>query len=220
LVRIIKSDQHAYIEQQDATKTTRPRVSLPERRTRIVHAAEQRSVIDAERIIQQAEARARELVLQATEQAEAICAQAQAEAELYLLKRREQADNEARIFLATNEDKLTRLALKIAEKILARQVELSPHVVRSIVKACLTSVDPEHCVLIRLNPADLPLIQSSIDELLGARSPSSLRLEADSAIARGGCIIESPTGEADGRLSSQLATVARALGLSPKDDPR
>lgn len=103
-----------------------------------------------------------------------------------------------------------RLAVALARKVVARELHLHPEAVVDAVKDALAHVlDPVE-VTVRLNPADLALL----DELTpGLRSPAgkTVRLEADEAIDRGGCVVEHGAGEVDATLQRKLHRLASLL---------
>ena len=101
---------------------------------------------------------------------------------------------------AAAEGELRRLAVRIAEKILARQLTLTPEAVTDVVRQALGAVRARR-VTVRVHPDDLPLTQ----EITGAA------FVADPLIERGGCIVDTGHGTVDARLATQLAAIERAL---------
>jgi flagellar biosynthesis/type III secretory pathway protein FliH len=100
------------------------------------------------------------------------------------------------------EAELIELAVAIAEKIVRRQLTLTPATVADIAAECLTSARKRRSVTVRVHPDDL--------ELVGARLPG-VAVRGDESVSRGGCLVDTEIGRIDGRLDSQLAAIARGL---------
>jgi len=111
----------------------------------------------------------------------------------------------------------TRLALRIAAKIIDREVTHADTAAQMISSA-LAQVPLNGQLTIRLNPADAENL-----ELLRGKSadgrpalPEDAILIADPSIQRGGCTIQGRSGCLDARISTQLAQIDQAL-RPPKD---
>lgn len=104
-----------------------------------------------------------------------------------------------------------RLALAIAKKIVghASQHEAS---VRHVVRTAMQKVANPRRMTIKLNPKDMDTIREFRQELLPVDDiGTQARLEADGAIERGGCMIETQLGEVDARVDQQLNTIEALL---------
>lgn len=104
--------------------------------------------------------------------------------------------------ITSGEAELVRLAVAIAEKIVRRQLTLTPAAVADIAADCLTWARGRSSVTVRVHPDDV--------ELVTERLPG-VTVRADDSIARGGCTLDTEVGRVDGRLESQLAAIARGL---------
>ena len=105
------------------------------------------------------------------------------------------------------------LGRKMAEMIVGRAIALSPETVADIAAAALASCRPTAgTITVRLHPDDVAAATARRDVLL-ARAPAAaeLRLVADDRVARHGCIVETPGGQVDARLETQLDALERAL---------
>ncbi len=163
-------------------------------------------------------------VLSAREQAERILAQARAEAE-GLRGQAERAGYEAGVASVTEHllaaqaesaaaevrarDAAWVLARRMAEKIIGRTVELSSEAQAEIVASALAAsrirTGP---VVLRVHPEDLAAVEAT-----RARwdLQVSVRLVADEAVGRHGCVVETPTGRLDARIETQLAAFEKAI---------
>ncbi|MFZ7125677.1 MAG: FliH/SctL family protein [Desulfobacterales bacterium] len=131
------------------------------------------------------------------------------------------------------ERETVRLALAVARKILNREPTISEQVILNVVREALRQTEEPDKVLVRLHPEDLELIQSSSDILPDPANEQdrnarmdALTFEADPAISRGGCFIETDFGEIDARIEQQFRVVedafqAEMLLIDPygQDDP-
>ncbi len=105
------------------------------------------------------------------------------------------------------------LARKMAEKIVARTVEISPDVIADIVGRALAAARPKTGpVTLRVAPTDEPTVLARRASWAGGAAELHVRVVADSAIEPGGCIVETPIGRLDAQVASQLDAFERALG--------
>jgi flagellar biosynthesis/type III secretory pathway protein FliH len=76
--------------------------------------------------------------------------------------------------------------------------------VQDVVRAAIAATREREQLVVRLHPDDVALLQDEADS-------GRLRISADSAVALGGCIVESPGGALDARFETQLEALAAAL---------
>jgi len=177
----------------------------------------------ARAIVANAEARARELRERAEQDLAAERARtlddARAEAARIVLA----AERQRAQTLTNSERELTELAVRIAAKLLQRELALSPDAIADVVASCLRAAGQSRRVVIRVNPDDLDALRAALprlDERHIAEGNPSLHAEADPSVGRGGCVLSTDSGEVDGRLEHQLATIRAALDrAAPSRDP-
>ncbi|MET0623909.1 MAG: type III secretion system stator protein SctL [Pyrinomonadaceae bacterium] len=104
-----------------------------------------------------------------------------------------------------------RLAIKVAEKIIGREIKADPGAVADIVSTALMNARQQELLTVRVHPADLPEVQSRRDQIDPAARARFIDFVADPRVGRGGCIIESESGTVDARLDTQLRVLERAL---------
>jgi|GEM_PF-3507776 len=101
-----------------------------------------------------------------------------------------------------------KLSLSIAEKILHAEIKKNDNSIIKIIQESFKKIMNNETVKIKINPYDLSYIQSAesleIDNIL---AKSSVNFEADSEISRGGCVLETDSGEIDARIESQLMVI-------------
>ncbi|HSO20413.1 MAG TPA: FliH/SctL family protein [Desulfosarcina sp.] len=109
------------------------------------------------------------------------------------------------------ETETVRLALAIAKKIIGHESRTGEMVAQVVKSAMRKVADPRNLVL-KLNPDDIDTIDARRREwLAGEDAGTVVRLEADEAIQRGGCIIETQLGDVDARIDSQLKIIEALL---------
>ena len=101
---------------------------------------------------------------------------------------------------ATDQAVLVRLAVRIAEKILARQLALAPEMVADVARAALATARARDRIALRVHPEDVAAVAA-----LGVATVP------DATVPRGGCVVETDLGRFDARLDVQLRAVERAL---------
>ncbi len=110
------------------------------------------------------------------------------------------------------ETELIGLSTKIAEKIINQEVTTNPKVVAGIAKRAIELVVDREQVIIRVNPIDREMIRSYKEELLNsADGISNIQVVADQRVERGGCVIETNSGNVDAQLTSQLTQIKGSL---------
>lgn len=111
-------------------------------------------------------------------------------------------------FIESLEPQLAQLALRIAERILRRETQLSPNVVKESAKAALEQVMGQENVVLRVNPDDLKVIREHrvaiLEEFDGI---SHFDVVPDESVGPGGCIAETEHLQVDARLEAQLEKI-------------
>jgi type III secretion protein L len=102
------------------------------------------------------------------------------------------------------------LAARMAAKIVGHAVEVAPEVMGDIAaQALAASRAKAGAVVLRVHPED----QAGVEQARARWGTGGLvvRVTADPAVGRHGCVVETPVGRVDARLESQLAALERAL---------
>lgn len=169
-------------------------------------------------ILQTAHQTAADLVNSAEAQAETIRREAyqtgRAAAENELLESLLEIKEKRVEVLRTIEEDVLKLSIKLAEKIIGREIsgENSAAVRVEIVSNALRSARHQEMLTVRVNAADLPLLERMRDEKTNAFGRAQLiDFVADQTISIGGCIIESQSGTIDARVETQLRILENAL---------
>jgi len=103
-------------------------------------------------------------------------------------------------------------ALELATIMIGRALEADPGLVRKVVSRALEMVVAKSDIVIRSNPEDWQVVKEMVENRESEPgNHGKVRVESDSSIGRGGCIIETEFGIIDARISSQLDVIRRAL---------
>ncbi|HEX8284518.1 MAG TPA: FliH/SctL family protein [Pyrinomonadaceae bacterium] len=113
--------------------------------------------------------------------------------------------------LSEVERDVLKLSVKIAEKIIGRELERDDAALADIVAAALRNARLQETLVIRVNPADLPAIKSHRARLDPAGRARFLDVIPDPRVARSGCVIEGASGTVNAQLATQLSVLERAL---------
>lgn len=118
---------------------------------------------------------------------------------------------------ANAEAELRTLAVRIAEKILGRELALDPAAVVDVAAAAMRHAGEPREVLVRCAPEDLDALERGKPRIVErCRAAQLVRFVADERVGRGGCIVETELGVVDARLSTQLEAIERALRGEPE----
>ena len=109
------------------------------------------------------------------------------------------------------ETQVVQLALAIAEKVIAREARVDPTLVLDVVRAALSEVADASELRIRVNTADVPVLEGRWQEMLPRSVAQHSELIADDLVERGGAIVETRIGYADSQLKTRLSQVMNAF---------
>jgi flagellar biosynthesis/type III secretory pathway protein FliH len=106
------------------------------------------------------------------------------------------------------------LATAIASHLVGEAVEGDPEILARLVRQAVSEFLPDEPVKIRVNPRDLALLSGPMGANTGENSPvagRTVRWISDPEVRPGGCLVESRDRLVDGRVSTALERIYRAL---------
>jgi Flagellar biosynthesis/type III secretory pathway protein len=110
------------------------------------------------------------------------------------------------------ERQIVEIALSVASKLLAREVEDNPTTVLPIVKEALSKVTDQNQITIRVNSEDYEMVLMAKRDLhLMIGRENAISVTADHTVSAGGCVIETGLGTVDARLDTKLELVYKAI---------
>ena len=177
--------------------------------------------LEGDRLLAEASAQAEKELATARDEAERIARKAEAEgrerglgAVTELLVGARAVAARAR---AGAEAELRALAVRIAEKILGRELALDAGAVVDVAAEALRHAGEPRELVVRCASEDLEALERGKPRLLErCRAAQAVRFVADDRVSRGGCIVETELGVVDARLSTQLDAIERALRGEPE----
>ncbi|MBI3186082.1 MAG: type III secretion system stator protein SctL [Myxococcales bacterium] len=174
------------------------------------------AMTDAKRIIEEANRKAQEIKDDAERQREEVFKkardEAKAEVQAQVTTELARAKMQAGQVIAGAERQALELALKIAEKIIGRDLQRQPELVVDIVATAVENVRTAKAMVLRVNPRDGQLLREkrpALMELIGRTVDVSVKDDPD--IKPGGCIIQTEFGTIDAELKTQIEMLRSVL---------
>ncbi len=123
-----------------------------------------------------------------------------------------QAEDRRRQKIAELKEDILSLAVEMAEKIVARELETKPDVVHSIAEEAILLAGSREHVVLWVNPTELDICQAGRDSLMTLLPPrAELQFMTDPAIEPGGCVLENEYGKVDAKLSNRWRNLLASL---------
>lgn len=123
-----------------------------------------------------------------------------------------QAVRQRHLMLTSCEPQLTRLAVKIAEKLVGAELQCNQETIVGIVRTALAGIGDREEVVIRCNPADYDTVvahRSDFEKMI--EGLKKFEITADAAIDLGGAAIETNLGNIDARLNTRVNALTAGL---------
>lgn len=122
------------------------------------------------------------------------------------------AEQEACQMVIDAERQIIEIALAVASKVLAREIEENPITILPIVKEALGKVKDQDHIVIRVNPEDYEMVLMAKRDLqLMVGREHAVSVAADHIVPIGGCIIDTALGTVDAKLDTKLEMVHKAI---------
>jgi flagellar assembly protein FliH len=123
----------------------------------------------------------------------------------------------------TYEREMLQLVLSISRKIVRYELTSQEQTIGATLREAFQQVVDRRKVIIRVNPTDYQYLQSHPEGFpcFAPDNKAAVQVVEDPSIARGGCFLETPFGEVDATIESQLDEIASLIWeqLDPKRDP-
>lgn len=188
----------------------------PPRRAGVLNAEEFEAHSTAKQIVLDAQKKAEEIKAEARAYRDEVFAKAKEEAQADVQARAAEelakAKMQAGTILADAEKDILDLALKIAAKVIGRDLERDPEVLIEIVATATEAARSSKSMILRVNPDDGRLLREKrprLMELVGRAVDISIRDDAD--VEKGGCVIQTEFGVIDGQLRTQFEMLRNVL---------
>lgn len=110
------------------------------------------------------------------------------------------------------EHNVVELSIRIARKIVDREVTIQPEIIVELVRQCVMRVSGSPFIRVRVNPGDYARVYEQKTSLpINLERMKSFSVEADPAIDQGGCIVETSSGSIDARIGKQFSELYKAM---------
>lgn len=104
------------------------------------------------------------------------------------------------------------LIFAIAEKIVHRKIESDEGIVKDIVLKAFELASEKSKIMLRVNPEDFDYIERLKPEFFSKfKELKSIMVTSDPSITRGGCFLETPYGDLDATVETQLEKIYQSL---------
>ncbi len=104
------------------------------------------------------------------------------------------------------------LAVKAAEKIIKKQVELDDKVILSLVSEVIKSISRDETeITLKTNKKDVQIVKDNLPEIYPGNEKTKITILPEEGIERGSCIVETKNGLVDATFSTQLQILEKAL---------
>lgn len=194
-----------------------PRPALRPPRAGVVNAEEFEARSSAQQIIKDAEEKAKAILAEAEAKRDAKLAEGREEGRQeglaqvtdLILKAKLQRDE----LLAQAEPEAVKLALKIAEKIIGHDVERDETVLMDVIAQAAETNRNAQQLVVRVHPEIGKFLRTRMPQLMeriGVTKAVSIKEDAEIS-DKAGCILETPFGTLDARLTTQLEVLKQAL---------
>lgn len=188
------------------------------------------AMVQAQQAVQAAREQAAEIVRTAREEAAAVTAQAKldgqqaadAEAAQLLLAAHGVLD-EVQAWradlLSRSETAVIDLVAAVARRIFGQGLTLPPEVLQAAFSRALAESKPLGALRMHVHPEDATALGPQWAAAEQASSGQGLELVADPSIRRGGCLLESDSGQVDARVDRQLQVVLDSFESLARTEP-
>jgi flagellar biosynthesis/type III secretory pathway protein FliH len=107
------------------------------------------------------------------------------------------------------------MVMQISRKVTFDAVRVDPESTVAMINGVIDHLVDRSKLKIKVAHDHLPIVEQNIDRFLkGSAIIKEITIEADPRVRAGGCLIETPSGDIDARLESQLEVVEDTILLS------
>jgi flagellar assembly protein FliH len=104
------------------------------------------------------------------------------------------------------------LGLDIAGRILKKEIENDPSIIKDMVSDILAGIAPAREAVIKFNQKDFEALKDFRPEFeSGAGYPDKFKMTYDPSLGRGDVVVQYERGTIDARIATQLENIARSL---------
>lgn len=189
-------------------------------RAGVVGAEEFEALTTAKEIVAKAHKDAEEIIANANKQKDEIFAKAAEDARADVVAKASEeiarAKMQAGQILADTEKDIIELALKVANKIIGRDLERDPSMVIEICATATEHARAAKAMILRVNPKDGALLREKKPKLMEQIGRTlEIAIRDDAEIEQGGCLIQTEFGTIDAQVKTQFEMLRNVLIADP-----
>lgn len=112
-------------------------------------------------------------------------------------------------------DDMLELSLEIAKKIIKKETELSPDVLKGVLTEVFDEVSSnEEKITIKVAPDEVDFARASLPDVLkNSTIDAKIVIVADESVEKGSCVVITSNGVIDANFSTQLSIIQNAFGI-------
>lgn len=120
--------------------------------------------------------------------------------------------------LESAEEDALKLCVEAVEKVIRHEIRTDPRVVLRTIKSCMRRVTEGGGISVRVSPEEMEAVKAARDELVAVSDTANgITITEDRRVSPGGCVVETPAGEFDARIETQVDQIRRKL-LETRND--
>ena len=117
-----------------------------------------------------------------------------------------------KMYLDQAEDDVTRIAMEIVDKVLPQHFIDAPQVILPLVRKALLKVKDQPEVVIHVSQESYEFVLMAQTDFQGMlEGKATLAIRPDGTLSAGDCVIETPAGNVDARLATQIELLKQAI---------
>jgi flagellar biosynthesis/type III secretory pathway protein FliH len=113
--------------------------------------------------------------------------------------------------IADGEPEIIRLALEIARKVVAREVENDPDILKGLLTRAMLKAAGNDRIRLRLNPVAIERLGTYLSDTAARFADRGVDVVPDRTVEIAGCVVETRAGTIDATAGTQLAKIGRAM---------
>ncbi len=108
--------------------------------------------------------------------------------------------------------RILELVIEISKKVTFNAARIDPEITAEIINGAINGLVDKSKIRVKVHPDHLPHIEQQIDRFKGdSTAIKELIIEPDTRVRFGGCFIETPSGDIDARVDSQMDIISESL---------
>lgn len=125
---------------------------------------------------------------------------------------KQQLDERSNQIYKEAEIEIMEMVLDIAKKVIGEELTQSPDILISLIKQALAKCAFKDKLVIRVSEQDFDFVSQNRDRIIVlTEGINDLEINCDKALAKGSCIVETPSGEINSGINVQINEIERAF---------